>query len=407
MKKLSLVIMILFLLSASIIPAGASGTRLQSLGYLTNFYIIDSYNIWLYPSTIVDYNNKVFMESYTGNPLAEGGINLPINPNTTIGIYLSDQNREIKHVDPEPGMTMANQQLDLFAGYRAEQFDIGLHVARFNNKIDYSDPNDAKNNQSGSLGSFSVDGGVSFKPNESSRIDAAISYTNRSFSYELGSRDTVKVREPYGHHSISFTTRYMHSLTEQVVIVPFFNYTYNGAGYEFLVEQVLITNNIHTFLEKQNILNLGVGFNIVPRERVLVTCAAGMVRQSSTTETSLFTGTPPVAAENTYSALPFVNIGVEADLLKWLGFRLAMYKLMEKMTQKSPVDNTTLDQYDEYFNQYSALLGIYFRFGRLKIDALLDTNNAANFLHNGPYILSGKDYSGTNLFTRVSLIYGF
>ncbi|MBN2411108.1 hypothetical protein JXQ31_05395 [candidate division KSB1 bacterium] len=407
MKKLSKIIVFMIILLSSISPAWASGTRLQSLGYLTNFYLIDSYNIWLYPSTIVDYNNKIFLESYTGNPLAEGGINLPINPNTTIGVYLSDQNRVIKYVDPEPGMNMANQQIDLFAGYRAQQFDVGLHLARYNNKMEYSNPKDAKQDQGGSLGSLTIEGGASFKPDESSRVDAAISYTNRSFSYELGSRDTVKVREPYGHHSISFSARYMRSLSEKVVLVPFFNYTYNGAGYEFLVEQVLITQNIHTFLEKQNILNLGVAFNIIPREFVLVTCAAGMVRQSSTTETSLITGTAPVAAENSYSALPFVNIGVEADLLKWLGFRLSMYKLIQKMTQNSPVDNTTLDQYDEYFNQYSANLGIYFRLGRLKIDALLDTNNAANFLHNGPFILSGKDYSGTNLFTQVSLIYGF
>jgi len=407
MKKNGITIVLIFLLFTSISPVWGSGTRLETLGYLTNYYIIDSYNLWLFPSTIVDYNNKIFLESYTGNPLGEGGINLPVNPYVTIGIYLSDENRTIKYADPELAGNMANQRIDLFAGYRADRFNFGVHFATFQSKMEYSNPKDNKQNMNGELSSNTFEAGVSYIHDENSRLDATVSYTNRGFLYEDASRDTSKIREPYGHHSIGLATRFLYSLSEKVVLVPFFFFFYHGEGYEFLVDSLLITENKRSMLEKDKMMTFGIAFNLVPREMVLVTCATGMMRQTSTTETSLIKGTAPIAAENSYSVFPFVNIGMEADLLKWLGLRLSMYKLMEKLVQRTPVDANNLDEYNEYSNQYSASLGIYFRFGRLKIDTMLDTNNAANFLHNGPYLLSGRDYSATNFFTRVSVIYNF
>ena len=407
MKKNGIIIVLIFLLFTSISPVWGSGTRLETLGYLTNYYIIDSYNLWLFPSTIVDYNNKIFLESYTGNPLGAGGINLPVNPYVTIGIYLSDENRSIKFADPELAGNMANQRIDLFSGYRADRFNFGVHFATYLSKMEYSNPKDNKLNKNGELNSNTFEGGVSYIPNENSRLDATVSYTNRGFLYEDASRDTSQIREPYGHHSIGLAARFLYSLSEKVVLVPFFNYTYHGEGYEFLVDQLQITNNVRSMLEKDKMMTFGIAFNLIPREMVLVTCATGILSMSTQSEVSLIKGNAPVNNEQSYLVFPFVNIGLEADLLKWLGLRFSMYKLMQKLVQRTPVDANTLDERNQYSNQYSATLGIYFRFGRLKIDTMLDTNNAANFLHNGPYLLSGKDYSATNLFTRVSVIYNF
>ncbi len=407
MKTLKIVLLVLCLLLTAAAPLSASGTRVQSLGYLANYYVIDSYNIWLFPSTLVNYDNNVFMESYTGNPLAGGGVNLPITSQISLGLYLTDDTRTIAYTDPQLAGYVATQKMDILVGYRAGVFNYGVHLASYTNKGEYSDPvNDVS--QNGHLSSTSIEAGVSYKADSRNQLDASFSYTGRDFQYEDTSRDTAIYREPSGHRTISFTARYLYSMTDKVVLVPFFNYTNSGMGYDNAVKQNSFTGGIASLTQKQNSLTVGAGFDIVPREKVLVTCATGMMRSSSTTDVTLITGTAGVQPESGTTILPFVNIGMEAELYHWLGFRMSMYKLIEKMTMKSAVSADELDEYNEYFNNYVANLGLYFRLRNLKIDVALDTNSGADFLHNGPFIISGKDYSTSgNLFKRVSLIYSF
>ncbi len=414
MKTLKIVLLVLCLLLTAAAPLSASGTRVQSLGYLANYYVIDSYNIWLFPSTLVNYDNNVFMESYTGNPLAGGGVNLPITSQISLGLYLTDDTRTIAYTDPQLAGYVATQKMDILVGYRAGDFNYGVHLASYTNKGEYSDPvNDVS--QNGHLSSTLFEGGVSYKPDSRNQLDASFSYTGRDFQWEDTSRDAAIYREPNGHRTISFTARYLYSMTNKVVLVPFLNFTNDGYGYKYAVDQDVLAGDpnhvndpIKSLLDKQSSFTAGVGFDIVPREKVLVTCATGMMRSSSSTEKSFFTGDAGVQPESGNTILPFVNIGMEAELYHWLGFRMSMYKLIEKMTMKSAVSADELDEYNEYFNNYTANLGLYFRLRNLKIDVALDTNSGADFLHNGPFIISGKDYSTSgNLFKRVSLIYSF
>jgi len=408
MKKINLTMRIVVVLLTVVSSLWASGTRLETLGYMTNFYLVDSYNIWIFPSTVVQYNNNVFLESEIGYPLYEGGVNLPITPQITMGLYMSNSTMTISYSDvidpsnPNNFMDQAQEQLDLFGGYSAEQYDIGLHLARYANSLEYTNPDDNNDNYSAGVSSFSIDAGLTYKPDNRSRIEGTISFTTRSFKLEAVGQDPDQATEPYGHNTIALAARYLYSMTDKVVLAPFLGFSSQGEGFTSLVPNA----NPVSVLDKETSFILGVGFNIIPRDRVLVTCATGMASTSSTTEISLTSGTAPVQPESGYMALPFVNIGLEAELCKWMGFRLSMYKLMERMTSSSAVDNNTLDEYKETSNPYSANMGVYFRIGRLKIDTLIDTDSNADFLHNGPYLLSGHQYTG-NLFKRVSVIYSF
>ncbi len=406
MKRINLAMRIVVVLLTVVSSLWASGTRLETLGYMTEFYLVDSYNIWTFPSTIVQYNNNVFMESNPGNPLYQGGVNLPINPQFTIGLYISNETETIEYSDvinPETMhmMNEAEEQLDLFGGYSGEMVDFGLHLARYANSWEYTNPANTNENASGGISSFSIDLGMTYRPDNRSRVEGAFSFTTRSFNFEAVGQDPDQMTEPDGHNTIALGARYLYSMTDKVVLVPFAGFSSEGQGFKSLVPNA----NPSSMVTKQNSFILGAGFNIVPRERVLVSCATGLVTSSSSTEISLTSGTAPAQPESGYMALPFLNIGLEAELRKWIGFRLSMYKLLEKTTSQEAEGNLMAET-SYKTNPYNANLGVYFKLGKLKIDALLDTDSNADFIHNGPYILSGHSYSG-HLFKRVSLIYSF
>ena len=65
-----------------------------------------------------------------------------------------------------------------------------------------------------------------------------------------------------------------------------------------------------------------------------------------------------------------------------------------------------MDEEKETGTTYSANFGLAFHLAQFDIDVLVDTDYMADFLHNGPYILSGHNHEG-ELFSQVSITYRF
>ena len=156
MKSIQTVILalLMFLLCFSVLYA--SEVRITNFGYASQFYIQDSYNIWAFPSTLVNYRDMVFVESnrsdMSNGDLWSGGIHLALSPTTVIGFYLSNQKKEIEGADIS-GMAMeifnevdggtyesfspdmADHQFDVFAAFKLNSADLGFHISRYSSSV--------------------------------------------------------------------------------------------------------------------------------------------------------------------------------------------------------------------------------------------------------------------------------
>ena len=95
---------------------------------------------------------------------------------------------------------------------------------------------------------------------------------------------------------------------------------------------------------------------------------------------------------------------MEARFTKWLGARLSFYELLQTYQSEEAIDDEQLDETRLTGSTYSAMFGLFFKLGHFTLDTLVDTDGAADFLHQGPYILSGNTNA---LFTQISLTYNF
>jgi hypothetical protein len=192
-----------------------------------------------------------------------------------------------------------------------------------------------------------------------------------------------------------------YAYSPHVIIVPFISYEQGSEGYLNLMRSV---SNIRTYRNTFSQYVVGIAADILPRENTLITLAGGFSQRTDSFEQTWFDGSPGIQPETAYIIFPFLSVGLEARLLKWLGARFSFYERLDAVRVKTPVTNTLLDETRITGSTYAANFGLYFRLGRFTIDALLDTDGAADFLHNGPYVLSGIPAS---LFMQISVIYNF
>ena len=104
MKIAKLCIIGLLIVILGITGLLASDTRIKTLGFgnIANYYVRDSYNVWSFPSTIVNYRNMVFFESSYPDKswqLWSGGIQFPVSQNITLGVYLQNSKERILYTD--------------------------------------------------------------------------------------------------------------------------------------------------------------------------------------------------------------------------------------------------------------------------------------------------------------------
>jgi len=178
-----------------------SETRIVGMGYLANYYVRDSYNIWNFPSTIVNYQSMVFAESYINNGLWRGGIHVPVSSTFTLGVYLENTKSRLEHSDTEflgrdsvytgLGEGEAAHQFTLFGGLQMEEIDVALFVSSYSSKLKYTRPDTSIYNFEDKLGEYTVGMGISVKLDERSRFDGTVFYSWGDFSHVVSGRDTV------------------------------------------------------------------------------------------------------------------------------------------------------------------------------------------------------------------------
>ena len=395
----------------------ASETRIRTMGYLANFYIRDSYNIWQFPSMLTSYKNLIIIDSYLGDGLWSGGIHLPLSDTFTMGVYMNNRTRDLSFADTQflgrglyytnlsPDAVYANtasHQFTAFAALQLNALDLGLHVTSYSSKHEYTDPDIPDNNLEENLSDREYRFGIGYKMNERTRLDAAIFYTQGDFSRIDASLDTAQTREPDGYNSFGAGVRLFYAYSPKVIIIPFIGYEQGGEGYLSLMETG--SGNIKSYRNTWSQYVAGIAADILPGENTLITIAGGFAQRTDSFEQTWYTGTPPVSDEEAYIIFPFFSVGLEAKLFKWMGARFSFYELLNAVRIKEAVTNTLLDERRITGSMYAANFGLYFRLGRFTIDTLVDTDGAADFLHNGPYVLSGIPSS---LFTQISVIFNF
>jgi outer membrane protein W len=390
---------ILFVILVVIIASQCFGsmTRRTTLGYATDFYVLDSYNIWTFPSTIVLFPKMAAIESMNGNKLNSGGIHMPLSQTLTGGAYLKNDTRQIQFAQPvtganglpDPAARTAAHQADLFLGHHGGSYGLGMHISLYRNSTSVEGNNvDAKTSQS----AIGITLGTSFFISKKSQLDAALALNIASYNNE-------PIPAPFtaydgkGNLSISFAVRYFNSISATTAIVPFAGIGIQGAGFAGTVS--LLGNNIAgSYIEKSTNYILGISSNYVPNERVLVIMAIGYVRSSSTidAESNNVTLNSPT---DTYQSLPFLNLALESRPYNWLAARFGIYELLERSSVDVPNGSKTSSTGHDYVPNF----GITFYLKRFTVDVLVNQD----FLHHGPYLLSGHTYSP--LFSQVSFTY--
>gem|GEM_PF-2688632 len=416
MKILKCITVAVLLIALGVSSLQGSDTRVTSMGYLANLYLRDNYNIWYFPSTITNYRNLIIIDSNNGyfsgsdqlfgspvygNKMWRGGIHLPLSSAFTMGVYLSNDTRDLLIEDTS--LDQASHQFTLFGGYSMDNVDLGIYASSYSTKETFTDPDTPDNNTEENLTRREYGVGVSFKGNERTRVDGTIFYRTGDFASILAGRTATQLMAPESYNSYGILVRVFYAYSAKVIIVPFAGYGVEKAGYRSLVPDAFTLTQVY----KSTMYLIGCGVDLIPFERALISLAAGYQKMSMTSDVTLSSGTPDPSNEYGGHVLPFLSVGLEARLTKWLGARFSFYELLgTEITKSLSTVGDNLTERKETGSSYSARFGLWFRWARFTIDVLVDTESLSDFLHNGPYILSGNQHE-QGLFPKLSITYNF
>lgn len=435
MKRMMIFLCVFLILLVFFVDIQASDTRVKGLGYQANFYVRDSHNIWEFPSTLMQYRSMVIGESMFQEPadsgqLWSGGVHFPVTKTFVMGVYVRNSILDMTHSDtnfsfgiypdrsgneyyPNLNGTDASHIFTVFGGLQLGSADLALHLSSHNSRysVEYTDAtdNNKRKTYEDKLNYLTVGGGVSYKTNERTRFDGSLFYSMGHFSHidpPNADPDTLIQREPESYYSYRVNVRMFYALNPKVVLVPFGQYGQDSRGYRSIDKTS--SGNIKSLIAKNTYYMAGAALELIPRAKSLVALAAGFRGESWQSVETHFIGDNPLNPTTTLSTLPFVSIGLEGQIAKWLDARLSFYQLLNthNIEQDNEInkvfDRTTITE-----SAYAATFGLSFHIGRFDLDTLIDFNGAASFLHNGPALISGKDYSGEPLFSQISLIYRF
>jgi len=426
MKSIQTVILALLMFLLCFSTLQASEARINNFGYASQFYIQDSYNVWAFPSTLVNYRDMVFVESnrsdmYNGD-LWSGGIHLALSPTTVIGFYLSNQKKQIEGADvgnmsleffnafdgsmyESFSPDMADHQFDVFAAFKLNSADLGFHISRYSSSVDGT-WNEIVGEESGSFNhhadEISVEGGVTFRNSRKTRFDATIFYETTAFGTTVSGVSPSQIIFPEDYYTWGVGARLFHIMSPKVVLAPFAAYSSGAIGYRYAEGYDDMSGSYH---ERFTQYIAGVAVDLMPNKQNLISVGLGIDNFSVSPELTANSGQVSVLANISHGALPFVTVGLESWIKKWLCARFSFYELIMSSSNEFTEDNYVIN-YDLSGSTYAANFGLAFKLGQFTIDTIIDTNGGAEFLHNGVYLISGAEFSNV-LFAQVSVTYAF
>ena len=393
-------VFVLLLLGLLLVSSSFAGmTRINNLGLYSNLYVLDSYNIWAFPSTIVLFPKMATIESMSGDELNSGGIHMPLSPTVVGGAYLKNSTEEVNYAEPDfdysndmpdPDSRWADHQADLFLGYNGGTYGLGMHISSYRSSNSYT-TSSYEGEASQSVVGITL--GTSFFATNKSQFDASLAIRISSFN-NLPITSPYSAYEGKSNWGVAFAVRYFAAISPTTAIVPFGEISIDRAGFQgsYKTEPVLTTIS-GSYVDKSTNILLGVSVNYVPNEKVLVVMAIGYQRYSYTYDIEM-SGTNVEGTKYTTQALPFLSIGFESRLYSWLSARFGIYEILSHYGE----DDSSYE-YKETDHDYVPNFGLSFYLKRFTIDAMVNDS----FLHNGPYLLSGHNYGP--LFSELSITY--
>jgi hypothetical protein len=386
--------------------AFASDTRVETMGAV-NHVIRDNYNIWLYPSTLTEYPNLAvlglggriitptyfdpFQNRTFSVPLPGfasslgsdiyGGSTVKLNSKSALGFFASAANNT--------GIEFGNatQRFDLFYGMKMEQLALGLHVGRTSGMQKSSNSQSPASNVERSVGLWDFQVGIGSELSGMGSFEAAFNLGLLSFTNKFGGQ---KQSEPDGNLNLGARARLFYKMNEQLTLVP---------NAEFIRNKIGVKSGTGATASKQenvsSTLLLGVGFLYKPQENYLFVSHVFFDRMSEKE-----TDTPPAPArssesKDTFTTLPGVSVGLDAQLRKWIAVRFGVVKWLGKAKFEG---GTTTTEFSAAPFDWAMGIGIHVG------DLLIDLGMDRDFIKRGPNALSGQ--TGP-MFPKATLLYTF
>lgn len=396
MRKL-LTLTLIALLAGSF--AMASDTRVTTMGDVNNI-VKDDANIWLYPSTINNYPG-LFSTEFTYDNQFMAGANFGFNEDNpwVLGAYFIDGHyyHEI-FSDYGSWEGAADQRIGLFYGRNLGELPFGF-VFNYSKSSGKNEDEDETLNYEGSLSALGFGFGLTAMEG---KLDLAlginmVSWTDKDYWWNAAMTDSGygDATKPSGNTEFGFAARYWMDPKDKAVFVPHIEVWMSKQGLENYITDTIA----YTYTYKHTMFDIGLGMNYEAKEDVLVVTDFGISLWSSKDETDPAIGSA-TEWKDKVTTLPYFKIGIDAKVFKWMDFRAGVVNYWNSETfEPSDVAKRTYG-----WAETETSLGAGFHWGDFEIDAEINPD----FIENGPYFITGSNYSNEDHFTeRVSISYWF
>jgi hypothetical protein len=349
------------------LPALATETRVMTMGD-QHMFIQDDYNIWTWTSTVNNYPRHLIVDHNNSGWYGDAsrvGMIVPFMKNAVVGAFFSND-----MIPTDYSWFWPSQKLDLFYGYRATNFDLGLHLDWWGDKSE-----DGPDNQSTTV--VGLQAGVGFNANGNMfELQAGI----HKLTYALEPIATLS-DSSYNDDGSTYITaggRYLWAYNNMVTLVP------------ALMFEQWKDKNLAGEESKYTTFDIGVGCNTVPLQGSEFLTSLG-VEMDKYEESVGGTTTE----DQSWTAIPYVKFGADIQVKPWLNFRVGAQKWIQAVWEDK------LNDEKETHPEFDYNLGVGIMVGDVQFDCELDRD----WLNQGPYFLSG--YDGGWMFPKISFKYDY
>jgi len=403
MKKSLLLLLTLCFLMTTI--GYATVTRVKTMGRV-NHFVLDDANVFIYPSMIVKYSDRFIFDAGEDGTLplglqagvrgfngVGGGVFYGLNQNNHLGFYVNANDATNGNgiaVGVPGGYTFPvtlDDFIGIFYGHDAGNLDFGVELDLAGAKTEITEPAAQKANDK--VSRMGIRAGITYDMTNGDMFNFAFTYGKTSFTDETaGATEPTTTAEADGYGVLGVTARFFHAMNEELTLVPMVEWMSNTRGVSVDTDA---DNEME--LDEQKTTNLGAGFgaNIFPSKKAMIVAAFGLdLVSTETTAQGTKTG------EGSTSLFPYVKGGIEAEVKSWCDFRAGVEKQL--FSSSSEPEGGTHSKGKN--SSFQGFVGAGFYIANLVIDVQISTN----FLHRGPYFISGE---AANLNNRITLVYPF
>ncbi|MBU8934982.1 MAG: hypothetical protein KOO62_13430 [candidate division Zixibacteria bacterium] len=394
MKKMITIFCVMMLLMSSM---AFSETRPLTMGDNNNV-MLDDANIWVYPSRINDYPNIARGEfGWDGGDgeFSNFGIHWQFNEDNpwVLGTYFSILpayvpmdlfgNDLVPFGDLfDEGEGNNNRRIDLLYGRRLGAYDFGFGLSFLHSSMTTDAPGDQSKEAFGyykfSFG-LTPDNGV---------WDLAAVIGMGSWTDENGAGEAETEKD--GFSDLALKGRYFYQMNPTCTFIPHVGLAHSKRGLKNnVMDGVGIAGNAssldYTLSDKSTMIDLGVGLNYTPANNVFGVFDFGFMLSKQKREmdtTASFVADPGFTYVNeqdiTTWFFPYLKIGLDADIFKWLDIRMGATSYWT-----SESDEIGVAKVNARYPENATYLGFGFHFNRLHIDTQADPElflNGFNFI---------------------------